>query len=66
MSKEKDTVAWECPNCGQRHLWAWAKGEALPSSIVMFCDVCEAGEATRLVPIGRHAWAALFMHRGSR
>jgi predicted RNA-binding Zn-ribbon protein involved in translation (DUF1610 family) len=61
--KRKDTVAWECPACGQRHLWRWEKGEAALSSngnIHMGCTKCGSEFFTRLIRIGLNAWAAIW------
>lgn len=59
----KETVAWECANCGTRHIWRWPKGEALACEIRMDCEACGSTTLTRLVQIGIRAWVALWPGR---
>ena len=55
---QKDTIAWECPSCGRRHLWQWEHGEATPGEVTMECDNCGAGMRTELVRIAERVWSA--------
>lgn len=61
--KRTDTIAWECAHCGHRHLWKWEPGDATEGTIRMHCDKCGAHTFTRMVQIGRQAWAALWAGR---
>ena len=61
MSNRTESVAWECPACGHRHLWQWDQGEATCGwPITMHCDHCHVETLTELVQIGATAFAALW------
>ncbi len=55
-----DSIAWECPVCGHRHLWRWAKGEATPGAIWMGCEMCKSDSRLTLAQIGARVWAAVW------
>jgi ribosomal protein L44E len=63
MSAKKVTVAWECPECGTRHLWKWPSEDVLCASqgrIKIYCDRCRNSSGTELFRIGKKAFAALW------
>lgn len=61
MSK-RESVAWECPNCGHRHLLKWPRWDIQTfSHIGMHCEGCKSQAWVRLIQIGRKAWAAAFV-----
>jgi predicted RNA-binding Zn-ribbon protein involved in translation (DUF1610 family) len=55
-----ETIAWECPSCGHRHLWRWPAGKASPGGIIMHCDACGSDTDTEMAQIGERAWVALW------
>lgn len=57
---KKDTIAWECPSCGHRHLWTWPWGKASAWGIKVHCSKCGFEHVTEMVRIGRRAWSVLF------
>ena len=53
------TLAWECPYCGERHLWKWRPYDVTTvASYLMRCEFCDTETDLRIVHIGKNAYAA--------
>ena len=63
-TEAKETIAWECPCCGHRHLWRWPAGEASPGDVTMHCDACGSSTETVFVQIAKDVWSVLWAGMG--
>ena len=64
MSEQKVHVAWECPDCGHRHMWRWPGIDVVPGRIWMDCEGCYSSKRMTLAQLGRKIWVAVW--EGSR
>lgn len=60
---KKETVAWECPMCANKHTWKWNKGNAVEGMIDMHCAACGSDTYSALVRIGESTWALVWPGR---
>ena len=55
------TLAWECPHCGERHLWKWRPYDVTTvGSYLMRCEFCKSKTDMPIVQIGQSSWAGVW------